>query len=95
MDEFLTTDDVAALLRTSASTVRWWRHAGRGPRGFKVGRRVLYARVDVDEFIDTQRELDPEYRRIDVLQIERRDEISLPMKEQARPMTQDALQARK
>ena len=53
--EFMSTDEVAAMLRTSASTVRSWRHVGRGPRGFRVGRRVLYARVDVEAFIEAAR----------------------------------------
>lgn len=49
--EYLTTQEVAALLRTSAETVRYWRHVGKGPRSFKIGRRVLYAREDVREFV--------------------------------------------
>ncbi|WP_460819821.1 helix-turn-helix domain-containing protein [Nocardioides korecus] len=48
----MTTDDVARLLRTSAETVRYWRHAKKGPKSFKVGRRVLYAVADVEQFIN-------------------------------------------
>jgi len=49
---YLTTAEVADLARTSPETVRWWRHAGgRGPRSFKLGRRVLYAREDVETWI--------------------------------------------
>lgn len=52
MSEYLTTTEVADLLRTSPETVRYWRHVGdKGPRSFKVGRRVLYAREDVERFI--------------------------------------------
>lgn len=47
----LTTEEVADLLRTSPETVRWWRHVGKGPKSFKIGRRVLYAREDVEGFI--------------------------------------------
>ncbi len=57
MDDYLTTEEVAQLLRTSAGTVRYWRHVGRGPTSFKVGRRVLYARADVQEFIARARTL--------------------------------------
>jgi len=39
---YLTTQEVAALCRTSPDTVRYWRHVGKGPASFKVGRRVLY-----------------------------------------------------
>lgn len=58
MGEYLTTNEVAALLRTSPETVRFWRHVGgdRGPKSFKVGRRVLYAREDVETFIAEARQ---------------------------------------
>ena len=55
--EFLTTEEVADKLRTSPETVRYWRHEKKGPKSFKVGRRVLYAREDVDAFIAEAREL--------------------------------------
>ncbi|GAA3785529.1 helix-turn-helix transcriptional regulator [Micromonospora maritima] len=42
LDEYLTTEEVARVTRTSPSTVRYWRHIGKGPRGVKRGRRVLY-----------------------------------------------------
>jgi len=48
---YLTTEEVAETLRTSPETVRYWRHKKVGPRSFKVGRRVLYAREDVEQFI--------------------------------------------
>jgi DNA-binding transcriptional MerR regulator len=47
MTNYLTTDEVARLYRTSPGTVRYWRHIGYGPRGVKVGRRVLYAESDI------------------------------------------------
>jgi excisionase family DNA binding protein len=53
---FMTTAEVAALLRTPVETVRFWRHARKGPRSFKVGRRVLYDRADVEAFIADARE---------------------------------------
>lgn len=55
MSKYLTTEEVADLLRTSAETVRYWRHVGKGPDAFKVGRRVLYALEDVERFIETAR----------------------------------------
>jgi len=48
---FMTTQEVAVTMRTSPETVRYWRHVGRGPASFKVGRRVLYARTDVQAWI--------------------------------------------
>jgi excisionase family DNA binding protein len=51
MTEYLTTEEVGQALRTPAETVRYWRHVGKGPKSFKLGRRVLYAREDVEAFI--------------------------------------------
>lgn len=53
--DLLTTAEVAALTRAPASTIRYWRHLGTGPRSFRLGRRVVYARRDVDEWISAQR----------------------------------------
>jgi excisionase family DNA binding protein len=53
--EFMTTAEVADLLRTPAETVRFWRHAGKGPKSFKIGRRVLYARQDIEAFLEAAR----------------------------------------
>lgn len=50
IDKLLTTEEVAARYRTSASTVRYWRAIGYGPEGRRVGRRVLYDEQDVQAF---------------------------------------------
>lgn len=55
-DDFLTTEEVAHLCRTSASTVRYWRYDGSGPEGFRVGRRVLYPRSAVDAWLRQRRD---------------------------------------
>ena len=47
---YLTTAEVAERYRTAASTVRYWRHKGYGPRGVKVGRRVLYSEIELIRF---------------------------------------------
>lgn len=52
MDRYLTTEDVAEIARASASTVRYWRHMGTGPRSARVGRRVLYRETDVAAWLD-------------------------------------------
>jgi len=56
MPRYLTTEEVADLLRTSPESVRYWRHVGKGPRSFKVAKRVLYAVEDVDAFIAEARQ---------------------------------------
>jgi predicted DNA-binding transcriptional regulator AlpA len=50
---FLTTAEVAELVRAPAETVRYWRHVSKGPKSFKVpgGRRVLYAVEDVEAWL--------------------------------------------
>jgi excisionase family DNA binding protein len=59
MPEYLTTYEVAELLRTSPETVRYWRHIGKGPRSWKAGRRVLYDRRDLEAWIEAAREDQP------------------------------------
>lgn len=54
MPEHLTTAEVSDVLRTPAETVRYWRHIGKGPKSFKVGRRVLYRREDVEAWLEAQ-----------------------------------------
>lgn len=49
---YLTTAEVAELTRTSPETVRYWRHIGKGPKSFKVGRKVLYESSDVATWLD-------------------------------------------
>ncbi len=47
MSNILTLDEAAELTRTSANTLRFWRHQGTGPHSFKLGRRVMYREEDV------------------------------------------------
>lgn len=54
-DTFITTAELAAYLRMPPETVRYWRHIGKGPRSFKIGRRVLYDRAEVEQWIADQR----------------------------------------
>jgi len=49
----MTTAEVAKQLRTTDSTVRYWRHRGTGPTGVRVGRRVLYAESDVLAWLES------------------------------------------
>lgn len=54
--KYLTTEEVAEMLRTPKETVRYWRHIKQGPASFKIGRRVLYALEDVEAFIAEARQ---------------------------------------
>ncbi|MGI9084433.1 MAG: helix-turn-helix domain-containing protein [Aeromicrobium sp.] len=59
LPEHMITLEVADFLRTSPETVRYWRHIGKGPRSFKVGRRVLYDRADVAAWLEAAKSGDP------------------------------------
>jgi hypothetical protein len=47
---YLTLQEVVEHYRTTENNVRYWRHLGYGPKGVKVGRRVLYPRAEVERF---------------------------------------------
>lgn len=54
-DDFLTTDEVGAILRVTAIYLRQMRLTGRGPSYVKVGKLVRYRRGDVDAWIASRR----------------------------------------
>ena len=54
-ERLFTMPEVSDLLRTPVDTLRYWRSVGIGPKGFKVGRRVVYAASDVSAWVDAQR----------------------------------------
>jgi Helix-turn-helix domain len=49
--ELLTLTETAAVLRTPVATLRYWRHLGVGPDGFRLGHRVVYRRQDVERWV--------------------------------------------
>jgi excisionase family DNA binding protein len=49
----MTTEEVAAYVRLSAETLRYFRQRDEGPRFAKLGRRVFYRRQDVDAWIES------------------------------------------
>lgn len=50
--ELMTTAEVGSMSRTPVETLRYWRWRGEGPRSFKVGRRVMYDRGEVERWLD-------------------------------------------
>ena len=50
-DDLLTTAEVAQIMRSPVSTLRYWRHLGTGPHSFRLGRRVVYRRADVTAWL--------------------------------------------
>jgi predicted DNA-binding transcriptional regulator AlpA len=55
--ELLTITEAAAITRAPLATLRYWRHLGTGPRSFRLGRRVVYRRGDIDAWIDLNRDI--------------------------------------
>jgi len=54
--ENLTIDAVSQLTNVSVATLRYWRHRNEGPRSFRLGRRVMYRRTDVNAWLEAQYE---------------------------------------
>lgn len=54
MRETMTLAEVAEEYRISPATLRYWRHRGEGPKSFRLGRRVMYRRVDCDAWVQAQ-----------------------------------------
>jgi predicted DNA-binding transcriptional regulator AlpA len=56
--ELLTTAEVALITRAPAATVRYWRYLGTGPRSFRLGKRVVYRRHDVEQWLSERETAD-------------------------------------
>ena len=52
----LTITEAAQLLRAPVATLRYWRHLGTGPDGFRLGRRVVHRREDLDRWLAEQQQ---------------------------------------
>jgi predicted DNA-binding transcriptional regulator AlpA len=53
-DDLLLLPEVAKITRRSVDTLRWLRHKGEGPAGFRMGRRLVFRRGAVMEWIAAQ-----------------------------------------
>jgi hypothetical protein len=53
MTELMTQEEVAALFDVGVPVLANWRSAGKGPHFVKLGGRVKYRKVDVEEFINS------------------------------------------
>ncbi len=52
--EYLDSAELEAMTGTPASTWRWWAQIGRGPASFRLGRRRVWKRTLVEEWIQAQ-----------------------------------------
>jgi len=55
MADLLTEREAADIIRRPGETLRYWRWRGEGPPWFKLGRRVVYDRADLETWIDAQK----------------------------------------
>jgi predicted DNA-binding transcriptional regulator AlpA len=55
-NELLRLEQVAEITKLSQSTLRWLRHRGQGPPAFKLGRRLMFRRSAVLDWIRRQEE---------------------------------------
>lgn len=53
-DDLLLIGEVATITRRTVDTLRWLRHKGEGPEGFRMGRRLVFRRRAVTEWIALQ-----------------------------------------
>lgn len=53
-DDLLLIEEVATITRRTVDTLRWLRHKGEGPEGFRMGRRLVFRRHAVTEWIAQQ-----------------------------------------
>jgi excisionase family DNA binding protein len=48
---FYTNETLAEYLGRPVDTIRRWRYVGEGPPGVRIGRRVMYAKTDVEKWL--------------------------------------------
>src|SRR5579863_8721478 len=54
--DYLTPEELAAFLSVNIDTLKKWRCIGKGPSHLKLGRRTLYPKVDVIDWIERQKQ---------------------------------------
>lgn len=52
--DLLTIEEVSERYRVPVGTLRFWRHKGVGPAGFRIGRRVVYRTADCEAWLAQQ-----------------------------------------
>ena len=50
----MTSKEAGTYLRTSDAVLQQWRYLGKGPKYYKLGRKVLYKRADLDAWVESQ-----------------------------------------
>jgi predicted DNA-binding transcriptional regulator AlpA len=63
MPDILLMEEVSEITRIPLPTLRFYRHAGLGPKSFKLGGRVAYKHQDVLDWIEERYNADADTRR--------------------------------
>ncbi|MDP8927466.1 MAG: helix-turn-helix domain-containing protein [Actinomycetota bacterium] len=50
----MTVEEVCEYLRMSRDTLYYARYQGRGPKGYRVGRRLLFKPEDVEAWLESR-----------------------------------------
>jgi len=50
-ESYLTVPELASEFRVPIQTVYSWRFRGKAPKSYRVGRRLLFRRTDVDAWL--------------------------------------------
>lgn len=58
-ETILTTEQLATKLGAPVNTIHYWRAQGIGPKGIKVGKRILYRWDDVLAWLEQKAADDP------------------------------------
>lgn len=56
VDELVDVQTLSEMFGLAESTFYAWRRDGRGPRSFKLGRRVVYVKSEVEAWLRAQQE---------------------------------------
>lgn len=56
MNELLTVEDVAQMTRSTVAAIYQWRRRGKGPKGVRVGNKVLFRHQDIDAWLESRAE---------------------------------------
>jgi excisionase family DNA binding protein len=54
MRQLLSAEEVAEYLGVPVSTLYKWRHFGRGPKAFRVGRHLRYDAEELQRWLDSR-----------------------------------------
>jgi len=54
IERLMTLPELSEMLGVPIETLYGWRHRGKGPVGYRIGRHVRYRRAAVEEWLEMQ-----------------------------------------